>query len=410
MAALVALALPGAGCVGNGGGSDFRMKTGVMVPLTGPRDGLGAAGARAAQLAQTQIQVAIAKTDSKHRVELVRADEGPDPGTASRSATKLKDARASCVVGPYSSSNLSVVTDQVFVPADIPVVSPAASADPISQIKDADLINRTVLPDSNQGPALAALIDRESKGGAKGKKAAIGAYDSFYGRNLVASFTDAWEKLGGRVVATVTWADKGDYSAEVEKLTKDRPDAFVFFDSTSTFGRVLNQLNAERAFDPDKTWGADGLADPNLTTNQNAFGLRGVAPGAPADTPAAKAFDQLFAKNSKLPVRRQSFDAQAFDAYILCYLAAVAGGSAKSGEVADHLREVSGPPGRKYTWQQLPDAVNALESGADIDYEGASGSIDLNERGDPTSGVYDAYRIASEEIEIIGKVPYPPEL
>ena len=100
-----------------------------------------------------------------------------------------------------------------------------------------------------------------------------------------------------------------------------------------------------------------------LTTNPAMWGLRGVAPGAPDDTPAATAFDTLFKKGSKSNVSRQSYDAQAFDAYILCYLAAVRAGSTNGGKLADRLREVSGPPGKKYTWQQLPQARQGPEAG-----------------------------------------------
>ena len=50
---------------------------------------------------------------------------------------------------------------------------------------------------------------------------------------------------------------------------------------------------------------------------------------------------------------------------------------------------ISGPPGDKYTFEQLPEAIEALQNGDDIDYEGASGPIDLDENGDPTAGVYD---------------------
>ena len=52
---------------------------------------------------------------------------------------------------------------------------------------------------------------------------------------------------------------------------------------------------------------------------------------------------------------------------------------------------MSAPPGRKFTWLQLDQAVKALEAGQDIDYEGASGPIDMNDDGDPTAGVYDVY-------------------
>ena len=42
-----------------------------------------------------------------------------------------------------------------------------------------------------------------------------------------------------------------------------------------------------------------------------------------------------------------------------------------------------------FTFEQLPDAIEALQSGDDIDYEGAAGAIDMDEAGDATAGVYD---------------------
>jgi hypothetical protein len=66
----------------------------------------------------------------------------------------------------------------------------------------------------------------------------------------------------------------------------------------------------------------------------------------------------------------------------------------------DKTREVSAPPGRKYTWLQLDQAVKALEAGQDIDYDGASGPIDLNDAGDPTAAVYDVYEFKRSKLRI----------
>ena len=67
---------------------------------------------------------------------------------------------------------------------------------------------------------------------------------------------------------------------------------------------------------------------------------------------------------------------------MLCYLAAAAAGSADAEDIKDEIRNVSGPPGTKYTFEQLPQAIQALKDGKDIDYEGASGPIDLDDAGD----------------------------
>jgi hypothetical protein len=55
--------------------------------------------------------------------------------------------------------------------------------------------------------------------------------------------------------------------------------------------------------------------------------------------------------------------------------------------MADQLQDITGPPGTKYTWQQLPDAIKALQNGDDVDFVGAAGEIDLDDNGDPEKGV-----------------------
>ena len=68
---------------------------------------------------------------------------------------------------------------------------------------------------------------------------------------------------------------------------------------------------------------------------------------------------------------------------ILCYLAAVAAGSTDGrgdGRCAARRHQARG---EKYTFEELPEAIEALQNGDDIDYEGAGGAIELDDAGDP---------------------------
>jgi branched-chain amino acid transport system substrate-binding protein len=142
--------------------------------------------------------------------------------------------------------------------------------------------------------------------------------------------------------------------------------------------------------------------DPSIIS-----GMRGTAPGSPDKGEASTAFDTLYTSSDPKDVDRQTFDTQNFDATILCYLAAVAAGSTDGKEMADKVREVSAPPGTPYTWEQLPEAIKALQNGDDIDYQGASGAIDMDDAGDATAGVYDIYEFkgANADLEVIGEQP-----
>jgi branched-chain amino acid transport system substrate-binding protein len=73
----------------------------------------------------------------------------------------------------------------------------------------------------------------------------------------------------------------------------------------------------------------------------------------------------------------------------------------------DDVREIATAPGRKYTWLELDQAIRALESGVDINYEGVSGPIELNEKGDATAGVYDVYRFKDGKLDVTDQIAIP---
>ena len=124
----------------------------------------------------------------------------------------------------------------------------------------------------------------------------------------------------------------------------------------------------------------------------------------PDDDPSSQAFDDLYTSSEPTDVDRQTFDAQNFDAVVLCYLAAVAAGSTDGQDMADKVRDISAPPGKAYTWEQLPEAIAALQNGEDIDYQGASGPIDMDENGDATAGVYDIYEYKGGAPETVDEI------
>jgi branched-chain amino acid transport system substrate-binding protein len=130
-----------------------------------------------------------------------------------------------------------------------------------------------------------------------------------------------------------------------------------------------------------------------------------VESGEPEALELAAAFDELYTSSDPKDVDRQTFDTQNFDATVLCYLAAVAAGSTDGKDMADHLVDVSSPPGTPYTWEQLPEAIKALQNGDDIDYQGASGAIDMDDAGDATAGVYDIYEFKGANLDVIGEEP-----
>jgi branched-chain amino acid transport system substrate-binding protein len=187
------------------------------------------------------------------------------------------------------------------------------------------------------------------------------------------------------------------------------PDAWVFFDFAETYVRLGNELVNDKKADwsPRKTFGTDALANPRLPNIGPLVsnGLSGVAISAPEKGKAVEAFDAALKRAGG--ANRQTFDAQEFDAVVLCYLSAVAAGTTKGADMKDELRAITAAPGRKYTWLELDQAIRALEDGQDIDYEGVSGPIELDAKGDASAGVYDVYQYRDVKLEIFDQIAIP---
>jgi branched-chain amino acid transport system substrate-binding protein len=233
----------------------------------------------------------------------------------------------------------------------------------------------------------------------------IGARNDAYGQALANDFARTWTANGGTVADKVLYdPEQPSYNSEADRIATGDPNAFVIIDFTDTFQKLGPALVRTGNWDARRTFVTDGLVSSGLLTDPGpdvVKGIRGIAPGTPESVPGARAFDRLYTRSAPRSVDRRTFDAQNFDAVILCYLAAVAAGSSKGEDMKDELRAVSGPPGAKYTWDQLPDAIKALRDGKDIDYEGAAGPIDLDANGDPTDGVYDLVEFTDSEIKKI---------
>jgi ABC-type branched-subunit amino acid transport system substrate-binding protein len=384
----------------------LELGIGDLVPLTGDLSDFGPPGRKAADLAVEQIRAAADNAGVDHTVEITHEDTQTQPQAAVSAARKAVADGATCLTGAWASADTIPVARSVAIREEVLQISPASTSDEITGLEDDGLVNRTTPPDSFQGPALADAIEQDL-GTADGMTVNIGARNDAYGTGLADTFAEAWRDKGGEIGQRVIYdPEQPSYNSEASQLVRGNPDAWVIIDFPETFSKVGPALVRTGQWDPAKSWVTDGLKSGSLPEDvgrQATQGLRGTAPGVPDENDAATAFEELYT-DAPGPAR-QTFDAQNFDAVVLCYLSAVAAGSTEGPEMAAQIQAVSGPPGTKYTWEQLPQAIDDLQNGADIDYQGASGPIDLDEDGNPTAGVYDIFRYEGGEVENIDEVP-----
>ncbi len=391
-----------------GGETSLDLVIGVSLPLSGDLADFGPAGEKAADLALSEIEAAVEEAGVEHTVELAKEDNcgAADPQCAVQAQRKLATSDgASCIAGPWGSADTIPSGESVSVPEEVPLISPSATSDEITGLDDEGFVNRTSPPDSFQGPTLANFLDEEL-GGAEGKTVNIGARNDAYGTGLAETFSAAWEGLGGSIGEEVIYdIDIPSYDTEAEQITSGSPDATVIIDFPETYNKVGPALVRTGNYDPGTTFVTDGLITDLADAGEEAAnGLRGTAPGVPDDETQAEAFDEAYKAFDPTDVDRLTFDAQNFDAVVLCYLAAVAAGSTEGADLAETIQTVSAPEGDPYTSEELPEAIEALQNGDDIDYQGASGALDLDDAGDATAGVYDIYEFKGTAPEPVDEV------
>jgi ABC-type branched-subunit amino acid transport system substrate-binding protein len=413
--AIASLTLGIAACGGDdddGGGpgeTQLDLTVGDSLPLSGDLADFGPPGDKAAKLALSEINKSIQDAGVDHKVTLVTEDNETNPQAAVQAARKMVADGATCIAGAWASADSIPTFESVSSREGILQISPASTSDEITGLNDPDgVMNRTAPPDSFQGPTLANFIEEEL-GSAEGTTVNVGARNDAYGTGLADTFGAAWQDKGGEIGEEVIYdPEQPSYDSEAQQIVSGNPDAFVIVDFPETYNKVGPALVRTGDFDPSKAFVTDGLVSGDLASGAGedaVNGMRATAPGAPDKGSPTQQFDDAYTAFNPKNIDRMTFDAQNFDAVVLCYLAAVAAGSTEGTDMAAEVREISGPPGDEYTYLNLSDAITALQDGDDIDYNGTSGQIDMDEAGDATAGVYDTFEFKGGAPEVIGEIP-----
>lgn len=380
-----------AGCGDDDEGGDVGdLNVGVLVPLTGDLSPFGGPGSQAANLAADQANAAATAAGVELNLTLTEEDTKTDPQAAQEGATKLIETdNVAAIAGPWASSEVIPTAENVTIDAGVPVVTPSGTNPDITSLDDDGTVSRTAPSDALQGQVIAQVMAAEF--GADATVVTANRNDA-YGTALVGEFTKAWEAGGGTVVRNVAYnPEAASLNSEAQQIVQGNPDAWMIIDFPDSWQKMGPALVRTGEWDPSRTFTADGLRSndlPDQAGNESTEGMRGTAPTS-LEAPAGQAFDDLW--KTEIGEERQTFDANNFDAVILLALASVAAGSNDPGDIAGEVASVSGPPGNKYTFEQLEEAFTALSNGEDVDYEGASGPLDLDENGDPGSSNYNTW-------------------
>lgn len=360
---------------------DGVLRIGTLFPTTGAQSYLGqgqAAGVEAAVREINQAGGVLGKP-----VEVFQRDSGDaTTDTLEKSFADLQTKPIDVIIGPSSSVLEERLLPKV-VAAGIPLISPAATSVRLSSLNDAGYLFRTIPSAALQGAALGATI-----GGGKAKVAIV-YLDDDTGNAVLGTLTASLKKSGGTLVAAQKYvADTKDFGRVIDAVKKATPDAVVFVSPFSAMEQnkvVITQLSAA-GFGGAKLWlTSDNMADYSQALPAGTLtGVNGILEGAdPDDVFRAKV------KAADPAVANFLYSAEAYDATVLAALAATVAHDDGGLSIKSRLRDVS-EGGIKCT--SYGECLDVLTTRSDIDYDGISGPIGFDRRGDPSPAHYGIYK------------------
>jgi ABC-type branched-subunit amino acid transport system substrate-binding protein len=362
-----------------GAPGDGELVIGTLLPQTGSLAFLGPPEFAGVALAVKDINAAGGVLGKP--VRKFDSDSG-DTSTniASQSVQRLFGNKVDAIVGAASSSVTLSVIDQV-TGNGVLMFSPANTSIRLTDYDDKGLYFRTAPPDLFQGRVLGNTAAEDGN-----ETLAILALQDAYGEGLATQAEQSFTNAGGEVVAKVIYDPKAaNYAAEVSKIKAANPDAIavIGFDETK---KLIPEL-VKQGVGPKTTklYFVDGnLADYSKDLPAGTLtGVKGTLPGAESGEALRK---RLLEVNPKLT--DFSYAPEAYDATVLIALAAEAAKSDAARDIAGKLIDVS-KGGEKC--RDFKTCKDLLAQGKDIDYDGQSGPIDFDDKGNPsqaTMGIY----------------------
>jgi ABC-type branched-subunit amino acid transport system substrate-binding protein len=405
---------------------------GASVPETGKLD--GNKRAMAGGLVAAAEQVNALGGILGRQVNVVMQDDQSSTTQALTVAQSLFGMQASALIGPVSSGQVTAIESFIQSKELVTVSSTATSVELSGECTKApsttcptggnyasgkSFFFRTVPSDSLQAVAVGIFALRGPNGDAgtgRCTKMDIVHTNDSYGEPLSAGIVDYMTKHGGAIPSdgniAVDANQDDNFTGNVTTVFKDLPDCLVLAVYPPTAGAFMAALTTELMMGTPTGWskdffviGTDGTYDPSLI----ADGLENMdKPDGPSfvnGTIGPPMYGTVAATNN--PTRPQynelvslyqaevgfqdgatdldPYTSNQYDAAILSLLAMEAAGTTTDASaIQKAMFNVSaGKTSNAATYGPLEvgDAIKALRSGNDINYQGASGNVDFDAYG-----------------------------
>ena len=338
-------------------------------PLTGGIAHLGKDNDNGVRLAIDQANEKHPKIGGKDVKFVVESeDDQADPKLGPTIAQKFADAKVSGVVG-HLNSGVTIPASAVYNQAGIPMISGSATNPKLTE-QGFKNIFRVVARDDQQGPAVAQYLES-----LKVKKVAIADDATAYGEGLANEVEKTLKAAGVQVVAREKATDKTtDFKAILTKIKGKAPDAVFYGGMDATGGPMLKQareLGIKAVF---------SFGDGACTAEMSKL--------------AGTAAEGMVCSQAGLPV------AAASKSFVTAF-------NAKYGEIQQYAPYTYDAANLLIAAMQKADSTDPakyLPELQKISYNGATGKIEFDEKGDRKNAEITIFTLKGGKVEPIAVV------
>jgi len=362
-------------------GAPFRI--GSLCPITGAGSPYGSGMQKAIELAVAEVNAAGG--GAGHKLELFTEDGQTKPDAAVLAAKKLIEVnKVQAILGTWSSGVTLAVMPLTDAAGIIEMNTSGAPA--ISTQDTKDLVWRFQATNDRFGAAFAVIAEKRGW-----KRPATMAFNNASGIGNAEGFKKAWEKKGGKVVASVVYEpNRPSYRTELQGILAAKPDVIVTGSYLPDSTIILKEWFQSGQ---DVKWIFPGwAANPDLVKalgNEVVEGIISVDSVSNENAASYKALDAAYTKATGKSISTNVYGAMTYDMVICLALAMEAAGpNATVAQINSKIREVSNPEGTKV--YSFAEGKKLLGEKKKVNYEGASGRLDFDQYGDvtPDFGVF----------------------
>jgi branched-chain amino acid transport system substrate-binding protein len=363
------------GSGGQSGGPPIPM--GSLMPITGQLNAYGSGMQAAVKLAEKHVNAAGGPLGRELTVSYTDTQTRPSVGVQKFSSL-VNEQGAIGVVGAASSGVTTPIAERV-AEGQVMEMSHASTSPALAEIgyggdsEPPKYFGRTAPNDAQQGVVMGRIMGDSNYIGAS--TAAFLHVANPYGQGLAEK---AEQNLPAETQQDEPYTAKtNDYSSTLDSLFQGDPEAIGFVGYPENGRTILEQWQSGG-------YGGQWVLSEGLNSTEFFSSISSivssmyVASPDPEATPGATAFEEQMGEQAGT-----LFAPHAYDGLFLQALAMHKAGEASGTAIAENIQSVSQPPGQSVTVNEFEAAKSALDGGNEINYQGASSPVNLNDALEP---------------------------